>query len=114
MLEMPEKIEGERVVLVRPYPPTFELAKEIFKKVELSRETLRDWLPWVDNTKTPEDEFSHWLVNWALQHWNEGHGFAYLIRHKETNAVLGAIDLMKYIEKNKSINFMKKVNLLMA
>ena len=65
MLKMPEKIESERIVLVRPNPPTIELAKEIFEKVELSRKTLRDWLPWVAGTKTPEDEYTGWLINWV-------------------------------------------------
>lgn len=102
MFKMPQKIKSDRIVLVRPYPPTFKLAKEIFEKVELSRETLLEWLPWVPGTKTPEDEYTHWLVNWAQKHWNEGHGFAYLIRDKKTKAVLGAIDLMQVDEVNKS------------
>ena len=102
MLKMPEKIASERIILLRPFPPTFELAKEIFEKVELSRKTLRDWLPWVDGTKSPEAEYTNWLINWAQQNWNEGKGFAYLIRHKKTKAVLGAIDLMDYNEKHKS------------
>ncbi|MBQ4472489.1 MAG: GNAT family N-acetyltransferase [Alphaproteobacteria bacterium] len=102
MFKMPQKITSERIVLVRPYPPTFKLAEEVFEKVELSRETLQKWLPWVPGTKTPEDEYTHWLVNWAQQHWNEGHGFAYLIRDKKTKAVLGAIDLMQVDEVNKS------------
>ena len=102
MLNMPEKIESERIVLVRPNPPTIELAKEIFEKVELSRKTLRDWLPWVDGTKTPEDEYTGWLINWVQKHWDEGCGFAYIIRNKKTNALLGAIDLMEYSESDKS------------
>lgn len=102
MLNMPEKIEGERIVLVRPFPATFELAKEIFEKVELSRNTLRDWLPWVDGTKTPEDEYTNWLVNWVEKHWKEGCGFAYIIRDKKTNTLLGAIDLMEYSESDQS------------
>ena len=101
MFKMPEKIESERLVLLRPYP-TFELAKEIFEKVDLSRNTLRDWLPWVDGTKSPEAEYTNWLINWVQQHWDEGKGFAYLIRNKETNAILGAIDLMNYHETHKS------------
>jgi len=101
-LKMPEKIRSDRIVLVRPYPPTFELAKEFFAKVESSRNTLRDWLPWVDRTKTPEDEFSGWMINWCKKNWEEGIGFAYIIRDKKTHAILGAIDLMDYKEKHKS------------
>ena len=100
--KMPQKIESDRIVLVRPLPPTFKLAKEIFEKVDLSRQTMRDWLPWVDGTKKPEDEFSGWLVGWAKKHWDDGVGFAYLIRDKKTKALLGAIDLMDYNEKHKS------------
>ena len=102
MLTMPEEINGDRIVLVRPYPATFDLAKEIFEKVTHSREVLRDWLPWVDSTKTAEDEYTNWLISWCQKRWQEGSGFAYLIRHKETQDLLGAIDLMRYIDKNKS------------
>lgn len=99
MLNMPEKIESERIVLLRPYPSTPDVAMEVFKKINLSRETLRKWLGWVDATQKPEDV---WLVNGSHENWEKGCGYAYLIRHKETNEVLGSIDLMKYNEKNKS------------
>ena len=99
MLNMPERIESEQVILVRPYPPTPELAKEVFEKIDLSRKTLSEWLGWIEATKTPEDV---WLVNGSYENWDKGIGYAYLIRHKKTNAVLGAIDLMSYKEKHKS------------
>ena len=86
---------------MRPFPPTFELAEEIFEKIDLSRKTLRDWLPWVDGTKSPEDNFIGWVVSQARK-WKEGKGFAYLIRSKETKAILGAIDLMDCNETHKS------------
>ncbi len=100
MLKMPEKIEGERVVLVRPYPATFELAKEIFEKIDLSRKTLRVWLSWVDGVKRPEDRFP-WLVN-QVQTWNKCEGFAYLVRDKKTNVLLGCVDLADCSEKHKT------------
>ena len=101
MLNMPEKIEGKRIVLLRPFPATFELAREIFEKVELSRKTLRDWLSWVDGTKRPEDRMS-WLVNGAQKNWETGAGYVYLIRDKKTATLLGVIDLMDCNEKYKS------------
>ena len=100
MLNMPQKIKSERIVLVRPFPPTFELAKEIFEKIDLSRKTLRDWLAWVDGIKKAEDRLP-WLVSQA-QTWDKGEGFAYLIRDKKTNVLLGCIDLMDCSEKHKS------------
>lgn len=101
MLKMPNKIKSEWIVLVRPNPPTFELAKEIFKKVDLSRDTLREWLSWVGGTKLPKDRYS-WLVNGVEKNWETGSGYAYLIRDKKTLSLLGVIDLMDYSEKNKS------------
>lgn len=101
-LKMPNKIEAQRIVLMRPYPPTFKLAKEIFEKIELSRSTLRDWLPWVDKTKRPEDNYTVWLVGHVLKNWEAGTGFAYIIRDKETKALLGAVDLMGCHETHKS------------
>ena len=101
MLKMPEKIEGERIILVRPFPATFELAKEIFEKVDFSRKTLRDWLPWVDGTKCPKDRYG-WLVNGAQKNWETGEGYAYLVRDKKTMALLGVVDLMDCNEKHKS------------
>ena len=98
----PEQIESKRLVLKRPFPPTFELAQKVYAVVDASRETLREWLPWVDQTHSAEDEYTHFLVNWCQKHWEEGAGFPYLIHDKETHEVLGAIDLMKYSEKNKS------------
>lgn len=100
--KMPKKIESERIVLVPPYPPTFELAKEIFAKIDLSRKNLRDWLAWVDSTKRPEDQYTNWLVDWVQKNWESGTGFAYLIRDKKTKALLGAIDLMKCDETHKT------------
>lgn len=86
---------------MRPYPPTPELAKEIFEKVDLSRNTLREWLSWVDDTKSPKDRYS-WLLNGAQKNWENGEGYAYLIRDKKTSSLLGVIDLLDYNKKHKS------------
>lgn len=99
--DLPKQIKSERVILVKPCPPTFKLAKEIFEKVDQSRKNLREWLPWVDGTKRPEDRYS-WLVNGAQKNWETGAGYAYLIRDKKTLSLLGVIDLMDYSEKHKS------------
>ena len=97
---MPKKIKSERVILERP-SPTFELAEEIFGKVNLSRKALRQWLSWVDGTKRPEDRYG-WLVNGVQKNWKTGEGYPYLIRNQKTLDLLGVIDLMDYSEKHKS------------
>lgn len=99
-MEMPEKITSERLVLERPYP-SFDLAKEIFALVELSRNTLRLWLPWVDTTIRAEDEFA-FLNNYCVSGWENKSGFPYVIRLASTKELLGTIDLMKVDEQHKS------------
>lgn len=92
MLKMPEKIKSEHIILTRPFPVTFELANEIFEKIDSSRNTLRQWLSHIDLTKKPEDRFP-WLMN-QIQKWENGENFAYIIRDKKTHTLLGGIDLM--------------------
>ena len=101
-MKFPEQIETERLLLKRPFPPTFELAQKLYTIVDESRETLREWLPWVDQTRSAEDEYSHFLVDWCQKHWEEGKGFPYLIHEKKTQGVIGAIDFMKFSEPNKT------------
>jgi RimJ/RimL family protein N-acetyltransferase len=52
LLEIPERLEGERVVL-RPYGP--EDAQALWEAVAESREALEPWLPWVRGYRGPED-----------------------------------------------------------
>ena len=101
-MEMPEKIASERLILERPYPVTFKLAEELFAKIESSRATLRLWLPWVDRTLRAEDEFTNYLAVYCLDNWKNKSGFPYIIRLKETNELIGGIDLMSVDEQVKS------------
>jgi len=52
-LYLPEIITGERIVLKKH---SLELAKTMFEYVDQDRERLREFLPWVDATKTIQDE----------------------------------------------------------
>ena len=101
-MEMPEKIISERLVLERPYPISFKLAEEIFAKIEASRSTLRLHLPWVDKTLRAEDQFINYFATYCLDSWENKSGFPYIIRQKETNELIGAIDLMAISEQHKS------------
>lgn len=101
-MKMPEKITSARLILERPYPISFELAKEIFAAVDESRATLRLWLPWVDTTLKAEDEFSGYLNSYCLDNWQKETGFPYIIRLQENNKFIGGIDLMQVNEQRKS------------
>ena len=100
-LKMPKKIKSERIILEAAYPPSVALATEIVEKAKPSYGTLRQWLPWPDKIKRPEDEYNY-LVNWAKRHWEEGSGYTYIVRDKNTKAFAGLIDFFKYDDKSKT------------
>ncbi|MBR1544901.1 MAG: GNAT family N-acetyltransferase, partial [Alphaproteobacteria bacterium] len=100
-MQLPEQIETERLILKHPTKPTFKLAEELYKVVDESRETLRKWLPWVDDTNSKEDEFANYLLP-SKEKWENGIGFNYLIYQKETDKFLGIITLFNVEEKLQS------------
>lgn len=99
-MELPEQIESERIIL-KYSDPTFELAKRLFEIVEKSRETLREWLPWVDKVNSIEDEFTGFLMH-VQKKRKEKTGFGYVIFHKETDEILGCVDLIDINDTNKT------------
>ena len=100
-MKLPEQIESERIILKKSVP-SFELAKKLYAVADKSRETLREWQPWVDKTNSPEDEYTHYLVEWCQKHWDEGTGFAYLIVLKETEGIIGCVDIYHISKEDKS------------
>ena len=111
-MDLPIKIETKRLVLKGLNEPSFELAKNIYRVVDSTRDSLREWLPWVDKTHTPEDEYTHYLVEWCQKHWDNKEGFAYIIIDKETDGLIGCVDIFNISEKNKSAEIITKSNLL--
>lgn len=99
-MTLAEKICGERIVLKRA-KPTFKLSRELYRKVKISVDSLLPWLTWALSTKSAEDEYAY-LLNWCEKHWVEDKGCAYVIRHKETDEVLGMIDFFSTNQKDKS------------
>ena len=101
-MQLPEQIESERIILKHPMKPSFKLAQELYAIVDKTRNTLREWLPWVDKTNSPEDEFSGYFIGTYKRYWDEGSGSDYLIYQKETNQILGVVALCHIEEKNQS------------
>ncbi len=100
-MEFPEQIESERIILKRPYPATFQLAQELYEVVDKSRDTLREWLPWVDLTHSAEVEYTNYLIDWCQKHWEEESGFAFMITLKETGEIIGCVDCCHISKENK-------------
>ena len=51
---------------------------------------------------SPEDEFTGFIIGVYQKNWKEGSGVTYLIYQKETNQILGIVDLFQINEKNQS------------
>ena len=100
-MQLPEQIETKRLILKGLNTPSFKLAEDLYAVADSSRNTLREWLPWPDKTRSPEDEFSY-LTGWCQAHWKDGIGFAYMITLKGTNQILGCVDLLHISEIDKS------------
>ena len=66
-----------------------EESEEILTVVDANRDHLREWLPWLDSTKTVEDETS--FINGALDEYGKGEGVVYSIR--ENGEFIGCIGL---------------------
>src|SRR5579864_2978456 len=54
--ELPAELRGERVLL-RPFRPGDGAA--LWEACDESREHLRPWLPWIDETRAPGDSESY-------------------------------------------------------
>ena len=55
-----------------------EVAEGMFAVVDANREYLREWLPWLDNTNSPDDETT--FINGLLEEYRRGEGINYAIR----------------------------------
>ena len=53
-------------------------AEELFSVVDANRNYLREWLPWLDDTSSVEDEIS--FIGGALEEYHRGDGVLYSIR----------------------------------
>jgi ribosomal-protein-serine acetyltransferase len=80
----PERLTSERVVLKKH---DLSLAQTMFTYVDRDRERLRVFLPWVDLTRTVEDELVY--LRKAQQDWADGMIFDYGIFNAATGVYMG-------------------------
>ena len=97
-IEMPEVIECDGFRLVKP---SLERVPDIFESIDTSRDFLREFLAWVDNTKAPED--TEKALEHFLKKWNDDEGFLYWI--EVDGRVCGCIDSVKVSKKNHYLEF---------
>ncbi|MDD4557077.1 MAG: GNAT family N-acetyltransferase [Alphaproteobacteria bacterium] len=86
-LELPEYIETETCYAVRR---KHEHNTEMLEAIDKNRVFLREFLFWVDKTKSIDDVKN--ATNMFIASWNNGENYAYAIFNKD-NKLIGSIDL---------------------
>lgn len=86
--KFPEQIETERLFLRKH---SEELAPLMFQYVDQDRERLRQFLPWVDFTKTVEDEVD--FIKMTHEKWTTSEQFDYGLFRKSDNIYLGNVGI---------------------
>ena len=79
-----EELVAERIFLRKHRP---ELAQRMFEHIERDRARLRAHLPWVDLTRTVEDETNY--INMTLEAWKNHTLFDYGLFLKEEDIYIG-------------------------
>ena len=82
---LPEKIVGEKVILV---PRTHEFDEVLWQLIDSSREFLREYLFWVDDTRSIEDVKK--VTDIFSKNWDECNSFEYVFFDKKSNKMVGA------------------------
>lgn len=72
-------------------------ADELFALADANRAPLRQWLPWVDGTRTLDD--THGFISGALRQFAAGNGFQACILH--TGAIAGMIGFHYFDRLNR-------------
>lgn len=83
-----EVLPGERITLKKH---DLSLAQTMFDYVEEDRARLREFLPWVDFTKTVQDEVN--FINMMSDKWTKFENFGYSIFRNSDNTFMGIIDI---------------------
>lgn len=84
----PEQLESERVVIKKH---DLSLASTMFRYVDTDRERLRIFLPWVDGTRTVEDEVAY--IKMTHDDWDNGRLFDFGMFEKSTGIYMGNVGL---------------------
>ena len=83
---LPAAIDSERVTLRKH---SLDQSALMFSYVDRNRQRLRHFLPWVDGTKTAEDERAY--IQMTLDKWNAHELFDYGIFRKSDGLYMGNV-----------------------
>ena len=82
---LPTEIVGNRIIIKQR---THEFDEQLWQLIDSSREFLRPFLYWVDDTKSIEDVKK--VTDIFLNNFNEKNSFEYVFLDKETKKLVGA------------------------
>ena len=90
-------LETERLQLV-PIAPSD--GPDLFRAVELSRDTLRRWLPWVEYTT--DLALSNRFAEACAADWDHGRAVRFAIRERSTRAFVGVVGLENCVHLHRA------------
>jgi RimJ/RimL family protein N-acetyltransferase len=88
LLKLPETLEGQRVML-RPWRRGD--GRALWGAIDESRDHLAPWMPWLDDTRNPDDSEEYAIR--AGAHWSLREDLAVGIFERESGRVLGGSGL---------------------
>jgi ribosomal-protein-serine acetyltransferase len=99
---LPDELSSSRLVLRRH---KLEHAPALFKCIDHDRERLREFLPWVDATRTVLDVAIYITI--TLDRWEKGEMFDYSVFSKEDESFVGVMDVheISWTERRCEIGF---------
>ena len=78
-------------------------AKELAELIDSSRSYLREWLPWIDYSKTTED--SEQFIQRSLEQFARNDGFQLAIRYKGKIAGIIGLHAINWSSRSTSIGY---------
>lgn len=97
---MPEELTGEKIRLVRRHR---KYSREMFELIDRSRAFLREFLYWVDATKSEKDVDD--AMDMFVRQWEDKTAFDFVALEKAGGKVVGAGGVHDVDFKNGSANF---------
>lgn len=81
----------------------FQDTETLFRLTDMNRQYLREWMPWIDGTKTPED--SRLFIEGTRKRWAKGEGITTGIMYR--GELCGVIDLhgLSWMNRKTSIGY---------
>ena len=87
-----KELVGERVVLV---PRTHEYDEALWRLIDSSREFLREYLFWVDDTNSLDDVKS--VTSIFMKNWDNQDSFEYVFLDKKTKSLSGQGEFIPFV-----------------